>query len=281
MFANHAWRGLLPAACLLLGLASAATAANLTLDDGTRRVELDTAALLARPDRAEVAIERDNAYRGPMRYQAVPLSALLQDFPATDPEATLEAAATDGFAAQIPLATARATGPGAARAWLAIEPPEAAWPSLPGKPVSAGPFYIVWERPALSGVSPEYWAYQVAALRYVASPARRWPQMVVDAALPADHPARLGQGVYTAVCLSCHRINGAGSADMGPDLNRPMSPVEYFQPQALRRYIRNPSSVRTWPDQKMPGFSVEQISEAQLDGLIAYLEHMAARRPAP
>ena len=65
---------------------------------------------------------------------------------------------------------------------------------------------------------------------------------------------------------------------MGPDLNQPMSPVEYFQGPALRRYIRNPSSVRTWPDQKMPGFLPEQLSDVQMDGLLAYLEHMAQRR---
>ena len=65
---------------------------------------------------------------------------------------------------------------------------------------------------------------------------------------------------------------------MGPDLNRPMNPTEYFQLAALRRYIRNPASVRTWPDQKMPGFGPDRLSEAELDAVIAYLEHMAAQR---
>ncbi len=274
------WRHLLGLMLAFTFAVTGASAAQLVIHDGTRRTEIDTAALLARPDRAEVAIARDQAYGGATRYQAVPLAALLESFPTEDPGGTLEAAATDGFAAQIPLAVVRSAGPDAARGWLAIEAPGAAWPSLPGKPVSAGPFYIVWERPAASGVSPEFWAYQVAALRYVASPARRWPQMTVEAGLPADHPARVGQAAYTAICLSCHRINGAGSADMGPDLNQPMSPVEYFRIPALRRYIRDPSSVRSWPEQKMPGFSADQLSEVQLDGLIAYFEHMVAHRPA-
>jgi mono/diheme cytochrome c family protein len=278
MSVQRLWLELATALGLLLGLSLPASAADLTIHDGTREIVVDTAALLARPDRAEVVIERDVAYGGGSRYQAVPLSRLLASFPGEDPGATLEAAALDGFAAQIPLAVVRGTGPNAARAWLAIEPSDSAWPVLPGKTATAGPFYIVWERPSASGVSPEFWAYQVAALRYVASPERRWPQLRVDAALPEDHPARVGQRAYAAICLSCHRINSAGSAAMGPDLNQPMSPVEYFQLPALRRYLRDPSSVRTWPEQKMPGFTPEQLSDAQLDGLLAYLEHMAQRR---
>src|SRR4051812_26153996 len=101
------------------------------------------------------------------------------------PHSTLETAALDGFAAQIPLALATQTEPSTARAWLAIEPAGAPWPPLPGKTASAGPFYVVWEHPEASRISSEYWAYQVAALRYVPGPATRWPQITVDPALPA------------------------------------------------------------------------------------------------
>jgi mono/diheme cytochrome c family protein len=277
-FNQHRLRRAFLSLGLLLALSLPALAGTLTIQDGSRETAIDVAALLARPDRAEVSIERDVAYGGPMRFQAVPLAALVAGFPAGDDGAMLEAAASDGFAAQIPLALARSDALAATRAWLAVEPPGTPWPALPGKTVGAGPFYIVWERPAASGVSSEYWAYQVVALRYVASPERRWPQMAVSASLPADHPARAGQRVFTATCLSCHRINGAGSAEMGPDLNQPMSPVEYFQVPALRRYIRDPASLRTWPDQKMPGFTAEQISDAQIEELLAYFEQMAQQR---
>jgi hypothetical protein len=66
---------------------------------------------------------------------------------------------------------------------------------------------------------------------------------------------------------------------MGPDLNQPMNPTEYFQQPALRRYLRDPASVRTWPEQKMPGFGPELLSEGELDAVIAYLAHIADRRP--
>ncbi|HJW79192.1 MAG TPA: cytochrome c, partial [Beijerinckiaceae bacterium] len=48
-----------------------------------------------------------------------------------------------------------------------------------------------------------------------------------QASLATDHPARVGQAVFEATCLACHRMNGGGSSEMGPDLNRPMNPTEY------------------------------------------------------
>ena len=263
---------------LLLMPYAAASTAVLTLEDGQNRLVFETSALLARADATEVEIPVDNAYGRPRRYRAAPLAALLSALP-PPPGSELEAAATDGFAAQIPLSLATETTPGKARAWLAIEPTDAPWPLLPGKKASAGPFYIVWEQPKRSQVSSEYWAFQLSALRYVPAPSTRWPQIVVDASLPADHPARAGQEVFVATCLACHRMNGGGSSEMGPDLNLPMNPTEYFQLPALRRYIRDPASVRTWPEQKMPGFGPDRLSETELEAIIAYLEHMAQARP--
>ena len=71
------------------------------------------------------------------------------------------------------------------------------------------------------------------------------------------HPARAGETMFVKHCIACHKIDGGGSSVLGPDLNKPMNPVEYFQPAALRRYLRDPASVRHWPDQKMPGFAPE------------------------
>jgi mono/diheme cytochrome c family protein len=276
-FAVQGWvTGFLCQVLLLLHQAPA-WAATLTLEDGPNRITYETAALLARSDATEIEIPADVAYKLPRRYRAVPLAAVLSVLPA-QPGSALEAVATDGFAAQIPLALATQAQPSVARAWLAIEPADAPWPPLPNKKVSAGPFYIVWEHPEASRISSEYWPYQLATLRYVPAPARRWPQIAVDPALPGDHPARAGQGVFEAICLACHRMNGAGSAEMGPDLNQPMNPTEYFQQPALRRYLRDPASVRTWPEQKMPGFGPELLSESELDAVIAYLAHMAERR---
>ncbi len=72
-------------------------------------------------------------------------------------------------------------------------------------------------------------------------------------------------------------MKGAGAADMGPDLGRPMSPTQYMTPEGLRALIRNPKAVRTWPQQQMPGFDATKLPDADLDALIAYLAYMAPR----
>src|SRR3954463_10198808 len=84
-------------------------AATLTLETDRDRISFDTAALLARPDVAELEIFTDVAYHGLRRYRAVPLSGLLGALPAPPDTAAIEAAATDGFAAQIPLSLALGT----------------------------------------------------------------------------------------------------------------------------------------------------------------------------
>jgi mono/diheme cytochrome c family protein len=245
----------------------------LTLSIGPEARRFTAAQLLDRADSTELTVPADVSYGRPMKYRAVPLLPLLSGVGAAFD--TIEARAADGFVSQIPLALVKKGATGGARAWIAIEKPVAPWPALPGKTVSAGPFYLVWENPERSGVGSEQWPYQLASLTAVESPAHRWPQMAVDASLPADAPARRGQAVFTIQCLPCHRMKGAGAADVGPDLGQPMSPMQYLTQTGLRGLIRNPKAVRTWPQQQMPGFDETMLSEADLDALIAYLAQMA------
>lgn len=260
-----------------LGLFGAALAVEptLTLEVAERRMVVSREQLLNHPQAREIEIPRDVAYGRPMRFRAVPLAALLQGFD-LPPEGVLEASALDGFVAQVPLAAA--AGRGSVRAFIAIEPKSDPWPRLPGKQVTAGPFYLVWQDAAAGGIGPEQWPYQLAALTARSAPRQRWPQIAVAAGLAADHPARAGEAMFVKHCIACHKLDGGGASEVGPDLNRPMNPVKYFQPAALRRYLRDPASVRHWPDQKMPGFAPETLSDAELDQLLAYLQHMSERR---
>ena len=73
-------------------------------------------------------------------------------------------------------------------------------------------------------------------------------------------------------------MNGGGESTLGPDLNMPMSPTEYFQPDALRLFLRDPEAVRSWPGRTMTGFEVDALSDEELDDLIAYLKAMARQR---
>jgi mono/diheme cytochrome c family protein len=269
----------------ILGIVGAAFVATLalaaepmlTLDVGGTAHSFTSAQLLANPATTEIDVPRDASYRQAMRYRAIPLDRLLAgaDLPR---DQILEAVATDGFVGMLPVDLILHAPPGAAQAYLAVEPAGAPWPPLPAKTVSAGPFYIVWLRPEASGIRSEQWPYQVAVIRSADSPAKRWPALGVDPSLPAGAPVRAGQTLFVTQCLVCHKLNGAGSADVGPDLNQPENPTQYFQVDALKRYIRDPTSLRHWPTMQMKGFDKEALSDHEIDLIVAYLAHMAGRK---
>ena len=268
-------------ACALafaLALPAAARAEpELTLKaDGAART-YTAAQLLARPDTVSVTVPSDVAYGGTATYRAVPVLNLLKEagIPA---DAPIQIRALDGFVAHYAAGLFAQSGADGARAFVAIEPRHAPWPKLKGKSTTAGPFYIVWQNPQAGRISSEHWAYQVATIESTRDPVLRFPQIDVAPALAADAPARRGLTVFIHNCLPCHRMNGGGESPIGPDLNLPMNPTEYFRPEALRAYIRAPEAVRAWPAQRMTGFGADVLPEGDLDDLIAYLDAMRHRR---
>ncbi|MGC8100524.1 c-type cytochrome [Metapseudomonas otitidis] len=261
-------RHLLLALLLATGLAHAADL-TLELPGGTRT--LSTAELLAHPQAQEVRIPQDVAYKRAMTYRAVPLAALL---PGVAPEQHLQAVAADGFAAELSAAPLLARE--GARAWLAVEDPAKPWPGLAKDKPSAGPFYLVWTAPEAGGISPEQWPFQVVKIRALASVAERFPALLPASDASADVQA--GFALFQKNCLACHRLNGAGDAQFGPDLNLPYNPTEYFAEGFLQRYIRDPQSLRRWPEARMPAFPAQVIDDAQLEQLVAYLRHMSGRK---
>jgi len=249
---------------------------SLALSFGGEVRHVTATELLRRSDATSIIIPDDVSYHRAMTYRAVPLLALIGDVsgPGFD---TIEARADDGFVSQIPASLVRQGASGGAVAWVAIESPDAPWPNLPGRDASAGPFYLVWEHPERSGAGSEQWPYALAELAGVQDPVHRWPQLAIDPSMPADSPARRGQVVFLKNCIPCHRLNGAGEGDVGPDLGRPMNVTTYMTREGLRALIRDPKSVRTWPEQRMPGFDAERIPDADIDALIAFLSYASPR----
>ena len=263
---------------LLPGLAQAdEPTLTVTVDNDAR--SFTRGELLARPDAATIEVARDITYRGRMTYRAVPVASLIAGM-TLPPDSVIEAVTLDGFIAQLPPDLILNTDKDKAVAWLAIEPADHPWPAIPQKDASAGPFYIVWTGAAVGAVRSEQWPYQVAKLLSQPSPAARWPALAVNAALPATDPVRAGQALFVVQCLPCHKLNGAGASDVGPDLNLPQNPTEYFTPQGLHDLIRNPQAVRTWPAQAMPAFPTDHLGDREIGLVIAYLKHMAGRKQA-
>lgn len=250
-------------------------AADLTVDLGHGARTFTTAELLARRDARSVTIAGDVAYKRDMHYRAVPLKVLLAGADAND---ALLFVADDGFAAEIPASLLLKSH--GAQAWLAIEEPNHPWPVLAeGKP-SAGPFYVVWTDPQAMKIGPEQWPFQLAAIRRLAPVAERFPA-ITPGAVPENGAVARGFAVFQRTCLACHTLNGQGDARLGPDLNIPHNPTEYLREDLLRAYIRDPQSLRHWPQARMPGFNREAISDADLDALLAYLRHMSGRKAQP
>ena len=245
----------------------------LVIAKGEQEQRFTPAELLARPDVVTLGVDGD-VYHHAVAYRAVPLLSLLGNHSA-DQFDTIEAAASDGFVTQIPLALIMKAAHGGAVAYIAVEDPAHPWPPMPHKSETAGPFYLVWDHPERSGVSSEQWPYQLVRLTYAESPVHRWPQLAVAADVPQEAPARHGQDVFIAQCLPCHRMKGGGASDTGPDLGQPMGPTQYLTEFGLRAIIRNPKAVRTWPAQQMIGFDEKLLPDGDLDAVIAYLHAMA------
>jgi mono/diheme cytochrome c family protein len=268
---------------LCLGLLSAGLVQaepRLTITIGASTRSFGQRELLSDPAATSIEVARDAAYQRSMHYQAVPLLALLAGM-SLPPDQILEAVASDGFVAMLPVDVILHPVAGSAMAYLAVEPPNAPWPALSGKTMSAGPFYVIWLRPEASGIRSEQWPYMVAEIRSADSPAKRWPGLGVDRSLSADDPIRAGQTIFVTQCLVCHKLNGAGSASVGPDLNLPQNPTEYFKLAALKQYIRDPASLRHWNAMQMTGFDKDALSDHEIDLIVAYLGHMSTRKVAP
>jgi mono/diheme cytochrome c family protein len=269
-------------AALLLSICMASERAEpaqpvLTITAGADTKHFTAGELLSRADLTRLEIPPNVDYRFSLTVKAVPLLDLLAAIPLEGFD-RLEASATDGFVAQIPLALIEAGKNGGSAAWIAIEDPNHPWPNLPGKNASAGPLYLVWQYSERSRVSSEQWPYMLERLTAVQSPELRWPQLRADEALPEDAPARRGEEVFVTQCLPCHRVNGGGASDIGPDLGQPMTATDYLTEAGIRALVRDPKSVRTWPQQQMPAFPLTVLSDTDLNALIAYLRQIASQR---
>ncbi|MFK7825135.1 MAG: cytochrome c family protein [Oligoflexales bacterium] len=231
--------------------------------------------LLKRTDLKDFTISDAPAYPDQkINLKAVKVSSLFEGIKISH-NAVVQFRAIDGFAAPISKDRILNESPDQSIAYIAIEPTSDKWPPLSlGKP-SAGPFYLIWENPKLSNIGPEEWPFMLASFEIKSSLIGLYPQIFPKNTVPEDSPVQEGFRVFTKNCFACHTLNKTGPSQIGPDLNFPLNPTEYFSEQNLRKLIRDPQSIRNWPKSKMSGFSDEFLSNTELNNLIEYLKHMA------
>ena len=251
---------------------------TLTLVTKTGEKAFTVSELLKRKDVEVVVVENDPVYPGQkMEYVALKVTSLFDQIELDD-DAVIQFKTLDGFSAPVSRQRLLNKSSKESIAYIAMELPDKKWPPMkPGKP-SAGPFYLIWKNPELSHISSEEWSYMLAAFEVKGSLETTYPEIFPSNKLSGDDPVTKGFRLFVKNCFACHTMNKVGASGIGPDLNVPMNPTEYFRTAALKKLIRNPQAVRHWPNGRMKGFKPDIISNEDLDHLIAYLAHMSKHR---
>ena len=252
--------------------------ASLTIQTKSEKKIFGISNLLNRSDVEILVVKNDPAYPGQeQKYKAVKVTNLFDGMAITD-DAVIQFKALDGFSAPLLKQRLLNKSAEASIAYVAIESPTEKWPPLkPSKP-SAGPFYLVWKNPELSQISPEEWPYMLAAFEVKDTLEAVYPKIFPNENLSKNGPITKGFNLFVKNCFACHTMNKSGSSQVGPDLNIPMNPTEYFQQSVLKKLIRNPQDIRHWPNSRMKGFGKDILTDQDLDHLISYLKHMTKNK---
>jgi mono/diheme cytochrome c family protein len=270
----HTMKWLL-AAFAVVSLNALAVEVTLEIVSDQQRLTFSQSQLLSRHDLKTIAINDSDYKKRLTQFKAIPILSLFKGIAIPD-DAVVQFNSTDGFSATLEKTRLFSTDPKASTAFLAIEDPKKPWPPLPGKKASAGPFYLVWKNPEASSIGPEEWPYQIASFKILSDPRSVFPK--IYPAADAAPNVQNGFKSFQKNCFACHKMNGNGAGSIGPDLNLPLNPTEYFEAKALESLIRDPASVRNWPRRTMSGFSKAAIPDAELSDLIAYLRYMSTRK---
>ena len=245
-------------------------------EDGSETA-LAKAALAAQCGLREVEV-LDPYYGAPRRFLACPLERVFElGFGAppasfADREFLLEA--LDGYTRTAPGSQLAEGG-----AWLAFGDAaraargESGFDPIDRRQVDPGPFYLVWTGAGRNDAHRWPWPYQLARIA-VARFEERFPHTVPVGAAEGS-PARRGFEVFRRDCAMCHAVNGEGGS-VGPDLNVPRSIVEYRPAEQIKAYVRRPQSFRYTSMPPHP-----DLTDADLDALVAYFTHMSQRKRDP
>lgn len=213
----------------------------------------------------------DPYYEADKTFLALPIAAVLKlGFAGEDVDLAgthYVLRASDGYT--VPMTGEQLVGDGAYLALADVDMP--GWAPIGSQKAHPGPFYLVWkDHPSLES-HPRPWqlvGIEVAKFEDV------FPR-TAPSGLANDHPAWRGYATFRKRCIKCHAINQQGGL-VGPELNIPQNITEYRPEEQIRAYIRNPLTFRY---SKMP--AAADLSEAQLDELVAYLSAMKDRKQDP
>jgi mono/diheme cytochrome c family protein len=171
------------------------------------------------------------------------------------------------------------------RAWLAFDRTDSAAFSIlklesgARRPVDLSPYYLVWENLddlELRRQGDYGWPYQLVGVDLIRT-RDRFPAMTPKEGAAPDVLA--GFAAFRVHCSHCHAINGEGGG-IGPELNHPVSPVEYREAEWLRKWIKDPASLV--PAARMPALNRELADRDRvIDEILAYLVAISKHKSLP
>jgi mono/diheme cytochrome c family protein len=212
---------------------------------------------------------KDPYYEAQKRFRAFPIGPALEagygDTPAKLRDGAYVLVALDGY--RVPIEAARLLDEGAFVAVDDVDVPGFA-PIGPRK-VSPAPAYLFWKGEGKSDSETHPRPWQLASIDRVSEEAL-YPH-TRPKELAAGTPVARGFELFRGRCIRCHAINREGGS-VGPELNVPQSIVAYRPEPQIRAYIKNPLTFRYGIMPANP-----DLSEADLDGLIAYFHAMASQ----
>ncbi|HUE37934.1 MAG TPA: cytochrome c [Candidatus Binatia bacterium] len=240
-----------------------------------REFDLDT---LKKECKLAAVVIDDPYYKRKKSYLAFPLKQVLAlgfaEGAADIAKENLVFEALDGYAK--PSAGARAVEDGGYLAFADADHThgsEPGWEPIDRRGLDPGPYYVVWAKPEQSDANGYPWPFELASIEIVHFE-KKYPYTLPTASAAGSAPWK-GFEIFRTQCLSCHSINGQGGK-VGPDLNVPQSIVEYRPIPQVKAYIRDPQTFRY---STMPAH--RELSDAQLDQLIAYFTAMKAQKHDP
>lgn len=265
---------------LLISNIAYASQPSLTIETPTKSKSFSTTDLL-KMDVAHLTMNNSRAYLGiTMKYEAVKLCEILKPFHVKQSD-TVELISSDNFAVLVPAKYVLNCANHTPIGYLAIETADKPWPKLlhnnPDKSHAdegtAGPFAVIWVNAA--NLSNEYWAWKVVTIKVHD---KLDPKIYLNAPSTDDKQVLNGYHIYVSHCAACHTINKIGKAVIGPDLNIPRNPTEYYSDVTLKKFIRDPQSVRKKKNDHMSGTSEETLSNKDLNDLVVYLRYMSKHK---
>jgi mono/diheme cytochrome c family protein len=237
---------------------------------GKEVAKFDLDAMLAKIP-AETITQFDPYYSKEKSYRAVPLVRVLDLAFPNDKISEVEYVlrAKDGYT--VPMRGSLATEPGAYIAFEDVNVP--GWEPIGQQKANPAPFYLIWAKNEQQNLDTHPRPYELATIE-IAKFEEVFPH-TAPTGIAEGEPARRGFEIFKEQCVLCHAINREGGR-VGPDLNVPQSVVEYRPAEQIKAYIKNPLTFRY---SQMPPHP--NLSEAQLDDVVAYFTAMKDRKSDP